>query len=52
MIFQPSFGISAPAFYEPPRKKRGMVRIVLGIIGLILNIIGFFVMPWVAGLIG
>lgn len=37
--------------YQPPRKKRGLKRIIFGILGIIANAIGLFVMPFVAAMI-
>lgn len=56
---QPQYGSAQPAYGagpspyagyqpEPPRKRRGMKRIIFGILGLIANAIGLFVMPFVA----
>lgn len=40
---------SAPyGYYQPPPKKRGLKRIIFGILGIIANGIGLFVMPFVA----
>ena len=39
----------APAYVPPPRKKRGMKRIIFGILGIIANGLGLVLMP-VAGL--
>lgn len=38
--------------YGPAPKKRGMKRIVAGIIGIVLNGIGLFLMPIVLGFVG
>lgn len=46
--------MSAPASYlapQPPRRRRGVKRLIFGILGILANGIGIFVMPFVAGLI-
>lgn len=45
--YQPAYGHG-----EPPRKKRGMKRIVFGILGLIANAIGLVAMPLIGGFVG
>lgn len=44
MAYQASYGS-----YQAPRKKRGLKRIIFGILGIIANGIGLLVMPFVAG---
>lgn len=34
-------------YYQPPPKKRGLKRIIFGILGIIANGIGLFVMPFI-----
>ena len=46
MAYQASYGM-----YQEPRKKRGLKRIIFGILGMIANGIGLLVMPLVAGAI-
>ncbi|MGO2310648.1 hypothetical protein ACTXKH_02340 [Brachybacterium tyrofermentans] len=46
MAYQASYGM-----YQEPRKKRGLKRIIFGILGIIANGIGLLVMPLVAGAI-
>lgn len=46
MNYQASYG-----YLPPPRKRRGIKRLVFGILGIIANAIGLFVMPLVAGFI-
>lgn len=46
MNCQASYG-----YMPPPRKRRGIKRLVFGILGIIANAIGVFVMPVVAGFI-
>lgn len=48
--YGPSFGSSYPQQAPPPR-RRGMKRTIFGIIGLVLNAIGLFVMPIIAALV-
>lgn len=36
---------------QPPRKKKGLKRIIFGSLGIVANIVGVFVMPFVAALI-
>ena len=48
--FGPSFGSPFPEQAPPPR-RRGLKRTIFGMIGLILNAIGLFVMPFIAMLI-
>ncbi|MFC7463367.1 hypothetical protein [Brachybacterium sp. GCM10030252] len=43
--YQSSYG------YVPPPKKRGMKRIVFGILGIVANLIGLVVMPIIAGFV-
>ena len=46
--------MSAPASYlapQPPRRRRGVKRLIFGILGIIANGIGLFVMPFIAGVI-
>lgn len=45
--------MSYPAYGQYPvaRKKRGMKRIVFGILGILANIVGLFVMPIIAGVV-
>ncbi|MGY5764022.1 hypothetical protein ACXET9_02320 [Brachybacterium sp. DNPG3] len=44
---------SAPNYgYAPPRRKRGMKRIVFGILGILANTVGLFLMPVIGGFIG
>lgn len=45
MAYQASYGT-----YQAPQKKRGLKRIIFGILGIIANGIGLLVMPFVAGL--
>lgn len=45
MAYQMPYGA-----YQPPRKERGMKRIVFGALGIIANGIGLLVMPFVAGI--
>lgn len=46
MAYQASYGT-----YQAPQKKRGLKRIIFGILGIIANGIGLVVMPIVAGII-
>lgn len=59
---QPQYGTAQPAYgagpgqyaghqFEPPRRKRGLKRIIFGILGLLANAIGLVVMPFVAGVL-
>ena len=45
MAYQASYGT-----YQPPRRKRGLKRIIFGSLGIIANGIGLIVMPIIAGL--
>ena len=45
MTYQMPYGT-----YQPPRKKRGLKRIIFGILGILANGIGLVVMPFVAGI--
>lgn len=43
----------APSYgYGPPPKRRGMKRIIFGILGLIANGLGLILMPFLGGFIG
>lgn len=44
MVYQAPYG-----YMQEPRKKRGMKRIIFGILGIIANAIGLVVMPLIAG---
>jgi len=46
MAYQASYGT-----YRAPAKKRGLKRIIFGILGIIANLIGLIVMPVVAGIV-
>lgn len=50
----PAYGAygGAPAYAPPPRKKRGLKRIIFGILGILANIVGLVLWPIVTGLIG
>src|SRR5699024_4588070 len=59
---QPQYGTGYPGYGtaalqytgyqpEPPRKKRGLKRIIFGILGILANGVGLFVMPFVAGVL-
>ena len=45
MAYAQSFG-----HYQPPPKKRGLKRIIFGILGIVANAIGLLVMPFIAGI--
>lgn len=55
MSYPPQYGAPQPQYAgysaAPPRKKRGMKRIIFGILGLVANAIGLVVMPFVAGIL-
>lgn len=44
-------GYGAPG-YGQPRRRKGLKRIIVGSIGIVLNTIGLFVMPFVAAVVG
>lgn len=43
---------AAPGYVTPPRKKRGLKRIIFGILGLVANAIGLIVWPLLMGIVG
>ncbi|MGP9680489.1 MULTISPECIES: hypothetical protein [unclassified Brachybacterium] len=46
MMYQTSY-----AYAPPPRRRRGVKRLVFGILGILANGVGLFVMPFVAAFI-